>query len=204
MKLQRAVVLGLVLVAGVANAELSPAPKVAATQAALRDLWLGHIFWVRNVAVATMTNQKDASAVAEAEVVANAKQIGAALEPYYGKAGSEKMFSLLAGHWGAVKAHIIATHKGDVKGQEAAMKDMLANVGEIATFLNGANPNLPKDTLTSMLTAHGAHHAAQNTALKGKKYADEARVWDAMRTHMYVLADVLGDGIAKQFPDKFK
>ncbi|HQY55921.1 MAG TPA: hypothetical protein PLU65_11880, partial [Dokdonella sp.] len=28
--------------------------KHAATQAALRDLWIGHIFWVRNVALETM------------------------------------------------------------------------------------------------------------------------------------------------------
>jgi hypothetical protein len=196
--------LGVLLFAGAAQAGLSPIPRVAATQAALRDLWVGHIFWVRNVAVATMANQKDVAAAAEAEVVANAKQIAGALEPYYGKDASQKMFTLLAGHWGAVKAHIVATSKGDAKGAEAALKEANANVDEIATFLSGANPYLPKETLKGLLTAHVGHHAAENAQLKAKKYVDEARTWDAMRLHMYVVADALGEAIGKQFPDEFK
>lgn len=204
MSMKRAVVLCLALLAVPAWAELSSTPKVAATQSALRDLWVGHIFWARNVAVATIGNNKDAATAAEAEVVANAKAIAGALEPYYGKEASEKMFTLLAGHWGAVKQHIQATAKGDKKGADAAMTAMVANVDELATFLSTANPNLPKDTLKGLLTAHGGHHASQNAQLKAKKYADEAKTWDAMKGHMYVIADALGDGIAKQFPDKFK
>jgi hypothetical protein len=193
-----------VLSATAAWADLSTQPKVAATQVALRDLWVGHIFWVRNVAEATMANNKEAATAAEAEVVANARSIAGAIEPFYGKAASEKLFGLLAGHYGAVKEHIQATHKGDAKAQDAAMKKMIANAEEIAAFLSGANPNLPKDTLVGLLTAHSGHHAQQNTQLKAKKYADEAKTWDAMKGHMDVIADALGDAIAKQFPDKFR
>jgi hypothetical protein len=57
--------------------------------------------------------------------------------------------------------------------------------------------------LTGLLVAHFGHHVAQNQLLKDKKYAEEATVWDAMRRHMYVIADALGDAIAKQFPAKF-
>lgn len=185
-----------------AHADLSTNPKTAATQAALRDLWLGHIFWVRNVAVATFANDAAAAKAAEEQVVANAKQIAGAIEPYYGKPASEKLFNLLAGHWGAVKAQIAATAKNDVKAQDAAQKSATANVEQIAAFLSGANPNLPKATLTSLLTAHFAHHVAQNRQLKDKQYAAEAATWDAMRKHMYAIADALGDAIAKQFATK--
>ena len=41
--------LAVLFAASPALADLDPNPKVAATQAALRDLWVGHIFWVRNV-----------------------------------------------------------------------------------------------------------------------------------------------------------
>src|SRR4029434_4838212 len=65
----------------------TPAPtKVTDTQAALRDLWVGHIFWARNVVVDTLAGNKAAAAAAEQEVVANAKQIATAIEPYYGTA----------------------------------------------------------------------------------------------------------------------
>jgi hypothetical protein len=186
-----------------ARADLSSSPKVAATQVALRDLWTGHIFWVRNVSLATMNKDTAAAKAAEDQVVANAKQIAGAIEPFYGKAASDKLFTLLAGHWAAVKAHIDATAKGDAKAQQAAIEQAAKNGDEIATFLSGANPNLPKGTLVALLTAHVGHHVTQNQQLHDKKYADEAKTWDAMRAHMNVIADALGDGIAKQFPAKF-
>ncbi len=184
-------------------ADLSPSPKVALTQAALRDLWVEHVFWVRNVVVATLAGNKEQAGAAEAEVVANAKQLAGAFEPFYGKAASDKLFEHLAGHWGAVKAHLTATVKGDAKGQEAAVKQINANLSGLADFLAGANPNLPKTAVEPLLLAHGAHHVAQNTQLKAKKFADEARTWGAMRMHMEAIADALGDAVAKQFPDKF-
>lgn len=186
-----------------ARADLSTNPKVATTQVALRGLWDGHIFWVRNVAVATMEKNPARAKVSEEQVVANAKQIAAAIEPYYGQAASDQLFTLLAGHWTAVKAHIVATAKGDAKGQQAAFAQATKNADEIATFLSGANPNLPKGTLVALLDAHVGHHVAEDQQLHDKKYAEEAKTWAAMQAHMNVIADALGDGIAKQFPDKF-
>ena len=203
MNAARLAVLALSLVAGAAQAELSSNPRVAAAQAAQRDLWLGHVFWVRAVAVATLDGNAPAASAAEAEVVANARQLAGALEPFYGKPASEKLFGLLAGHWGAVKAHLQATVKGDARAQEAALKQAQANVEELATFLSGANPNLPRDALVGLLSAHVDHHATQHADLKARRFADEARNWEAMRGHMNVIADALGGAIAKQFPDRF-
>src|SRR5690242_14778526 len=58
--------------------------KVDATKAALRDLWINHIFWVRNVVVAELANDNAAEQVAEKQVVANAQSIAGAIEPFYG------------------------------------------------------------------------------------------------------------------------
>jgi hypothetical protein len=63
--------------------------KIVETQAAMRDLWLGHIFWVRNVVDARFENNASAAKAAEQQVVDNAKAIAGAIEPYYGNAASE-------------------------------------------------------------------------------------------------------------------
>ncbi|HET6493337.1 MAG TPA: hypothetical protein VFG44_10235 [Burkholderiales bacterium] len=63
--------------------------------------------------------------------------------------------------------------------------------------------NLPFDTLNGLLIAHGGHHIQQTQQLKSKQYAEEARTWEAMKQHMYVIADALTGAIAKQFPTKF-
>lgn len=173
------------------------------TQAALRDLWLEHVFWVRNVVDARFEGDANQAKVAEQEVVANAKAIAAAIGPFYGQAASDKLFGLLAGHWGAISDYLDATNASDKAGQDAAFKRLLANADEIAAFLGGANPFLPVDTLRGLLTAHGSHHVQQIQQFKAGQFDQEAKTWAAMKDHMYVIADALAGGIAKQFPDRF-
>jgi hypothetical protein len=175
--------------------------KAAETQAALRDLWVGHVFWVRNVVVATLANDTAARAASEKAVVANAKQIANSIAPFYGQPAADKLFGLLAGHYGAVKSYLDAGT--DATKQAAATKAITDNAVEIATFLSGANPNLPKDTVLGLLAAHGGHHMTEIQQLRAKQYDQEAETWEAMKNHMYVIADALAGGIAKQFPDKF-
>jgi hypothetical protein len=182
-------------------AQAPASAKAAETGAALRDLWVGHIFWVRNVVVDTLAGNKKAAAAAEKEVVANAKQIAGTIEPYYGKGASEKLFGLLAGHYGAVKQYLEAA--GSKAKQDAAVRNLTGNATEIAKFLSGANPNLPFDTLNGLLLAHGGHHMLEIQQLRSKQYAEEAQTWEAMKKHMYVIADALAGAIVKQFPAKF-
>ena len=182
----------------------APAPaKVNETRAALRDLWVGHVFWVRNVVVSTFAGNQPAAMAAEQEVVANAKQIAAAIEPYYGKDASEKLFGLLAGHYGAVKQYLEATSSDSRTKQDAAAKSLTTNATEIAKFLSDANPNLPFDTLNGLLLGHGGHHMQEIQQLHSKQYAEEAQTWEAMKKHIYVISDALVGAIAKQFPKQF-
>lgn len=177
--------------------------KVAETKAVLRDLWLGHILSIRNVAVATMDKNASARSAAESGVVANAEQIARSIEPFYGKSASDKLFTLLAGHYGAIRDHLDATVEGAGSRQEAAVKALTANAAEISTFLSGANPNLPKDTLMGLLMAHAAHHLTQFQQLKDGDYLREAETWTGMKQHIYVVSDALAQALAAQFPAKF-
>ncbi len=177
--------------------------KLASTRAALRDLWVGHIFWVRETVVHLAAKNTDAAKVAEQDVVANAKQIAAAIEPFYGKPAADQLFNLLAGHYGAIKKHAQATLANNAGDAKKALDEALANAGEIAKFLSSANPNLPEATLRSLLTAHGGHHVQQNQQIAAHKFAEEAKTWEAMKNHLYAVADALADGLAKQFPEKF-
>jgi hypothetical protein len=170
---------------------------------ALRDLWVGHVFWVRNVALATRLGDSGAATVAEENVVKNARAIADAIIPVYGKPAADKLFGLLAGHYGAVKEYMTAAYAANKAGKDAAVDKIKANAVEIAGFLSSANPNLPNDTLVALLYAHGGHHIAQIDAFAVKDYAAEATVWSAMNEHMLMIADALGKGIVKQFPAKF-
>jgi hypothetical protein len=180
--------------APVVLAAASDQTKLNATKVALRDLWIGHVFRVRNVVVAELADNAAAQQTAEKQVVANAQSIAGSIEPFYGAKAKEKLFTLLTGHYGAVKAYLDASIAQDAAKQSEATAKVISNAGEIASVLSGANPYLPKDTIQGLLQAHGG---------QAKDYAGEAKTWADMSQHMYVIADALADALDKQFPAKF-
>jgi hypothetical protein len=186
-----------------AGKRLIRSAKASQTAAALRDLWIGHIFWVRNVSVAMLNKDDAAAKAAEQQAVANARSLAAAIEPFYGAAAKEKLFELLAGHYGAVKAYLLATAAADPAGQSRATETLTSNAEEIAVFLSKANPNLPRDAVNGLLLAHGGHHIQQIQELRARSYGAEAKTWEEMKKHMYQIADTMTDALAKQFAKKF-
>jgi hypothetical protein len=187
------------------EAAVSPAPAPIAApklQADLRALWHGHVEQTREYAMAVKADDKAHADKSAAGVVANATSISKAVASFYGAPAGDEMLRLLGGHWGGVKALTDAQHKADEAGVQKAMDGLIANAGEIAVFLAGANPNLPEDTVRGLLVAHGGHHAAQVKQIMAGDTAGEAVTWTAMQAHMDVIADALAAAIAKQFPDK--
>ena len=205
-------VLALMLLAFCAQPAWSQNPPAApasadsaalTTRLALRDLWVEHIFWIRNYAIANQAADKQQAKVAADQVVDNATKIANSIAPLYGQPAADQLLKLLAGHWGAVKHYSDATVAKDTKGKQAAVTDLTSNAKAIAAFLAKANPNLPENTLVAMLSAHGGHHVAQVDELAAHDYAGEARTWQMMRTHIVSLADALTAALVKKFPDKF-
>jgi hypothetical protein len=177
--------------------------RLAETKAAMRDLWSEHIFWIRNVVLDDATNNPLAGEAAEKEVVANAKLIAGTIIPFYGEGASEKLFTLLTGHYGAIKEYSEATVVKNKTQQDAALGRLASNADQIAEFLGGANPFLPKDTVRGLIAAHGAHHILQITQFNERDYVHEGETWEVMKRHVYVIADALTTALATQFPNKF-
>jgi hypothetical protein len=177
--------------------------KTFQTAVALRDLWIGHIFWVRNVSVAAIDGNDAAIKAAEQQSITNAQAIAASIEPFYGAGAKDSFFKLIAGHYGGVKAHLVAAVRGDAAAQAKATQALTSNVEEIATFMSKVNPYLPKEAVQGLLLAHGSAHIQQIQRLKDRKYEAEAQTWEEMKKHVYQIADATADALAKQFAKKF-
>lgn len=182
-----------------ASAETVAAPQL---QAALRELWHGHVVHTRDYALAVHADDQAAATAAAGAVVANATRIGEAVAGFYGEAAGARMLELLGGHWSAVKALTDAGKAGDAAVRSQAIADLTGNAGEIARFLSGANPYLAEDAVSGLLVAHGGHHAQQVLQIMADDIQGEAATWTAMQAHMDVIADALAAAIARQFPDK--
>lgn len=197
------VILFTFLVLPMAQAAQPNPEAVLTTKMALRDLWVEHVFWVRNYVYATQAKDAARQSASEKQVVANAKALAGSIEPFYGKEASDGLFNLLAGHWGAIRDYNRAAFAGEKSAQQAAVDKLTGNAREIASFLSGANPFLPEDAVFSLLSAHGGHHVQQINEVNAADYGTEAKTWEAMRKHMYVISDAITDALAKQFPDRF-
>src|SRR5512140_822140 len=136
--------------------------RVAEMKQSLRNLWLGHIYWVQHAVLNHATTSLAARHAAEKEVAANAQQIANTVTPFYGEARSEQPFTLLTSHVAAIRESSEATVAGHTGSQDAALACLASNVDDIAAFFNGVNPSyLSKDIVRGLIAAHVAHHVLQ-------------------------------------------
>jgi hypothetical protein len=218
-RIRRSTLLGLVLTAiGLLSSWAAPparsqtvapnAAKVAELQLALRDLYINHLFWVRDLVVATRLGEKAAISEADEYGQKNAEAIGHSIAPFYGQAAGEKFATLFVGHYSAVKAYMSAAFSNNFSGnatrKKAALDKLTKNANDIAVFVSSANPNLPKATVYGLVSTHVQQHVMSIDATAKRDWSGEADMWDPMVKVVYSLSDALANGIAKQFPDKFQ
>jgi len=94
-----------------------------------------------------------------------------------------------------------ANNQADLKKYNTAW---FKNADDMAAFLSGANPNWDKNTLRQLLHAHLKMVTDSVTARLKKDWNGDVRAFDEGEIHLMKIADVLSDGIIKQFPQKFK
>jgi hypothetical protein len=186
--------------AGLHNSEHGRAVEVRMT---MRKLWEDHITYTRNYIISALADLPDAEAVAK-RLLKNQDDIGDAVKPYYGDEAGQKLAALLRDHI-LVATEVVKAAKADNKDQlEAAQKKWSANGKDIAAFLSGANPNWKKSDFEEMLQKHLDLTTGEVVGRLKKDWEADIKAYDEGHTHMLMFADMLTDGIAKQFPKKFR
>lgn len=167
----------------------------------MRRLWSDHVVWTRQYIIAATSG--DASAdVALSRLMKNQEDIGNAVRPFYGDAAGAKLTDLLKQHISIAGELVGAAKAGDQAKQTDADKRWHDNAAEIATFLSGANPNWPRETLLTMLNMHLSLTTREAVARLQKNWADDQATFDNIYSQAMEMADALSSGIAKQFPNK--
>jgi hypothetical protein len=169
----------------------------------MRKLWSDHIIWTRSFIVSAAYDNDDLDNVTQ-RLLKNQEDIGNAIKPYYGNEAGDKLTTLLKEHITTAADLVMAAKKGDKAAQNQANEKWYANANEIADFLSSANPNWSKDQTRVMMKEHLDLTKQAAVDILGNKY--EAGIADFDRIHEQILemADMLTEGIVKQFPDKFK
>jgi len=170
---------------------------------AMRMLWEDHIVYTRNFIISSLAGLEDAGMIAE-RLLRNQDDIGNAIKPVYGEAAGKKLSARLRDHIMIAVDVVKAAKAGNAGELDAANKKWYANAGEIADFLAGANSNWNRKTLSDMLNKHLELTTREVVTRLKKDWAGDIAAYDEGHKHMLMFADVLTEGIVKQFPDKFK
>lgn len=177
--------------------------KYQALNKAMRKLWSAHMYWTLLTVDAFYNDPKGVDAKLH-RLLQNQKDIGAAIVPFYGQAAGDKLAELLKEHIQGAVPVLQAAKSDDKAALDKAVKNWYANAKEIGDFLASANPKnwMAKDT-ESALEMHITHTIAYSVSILKSDYTQSFGGFEEALHHMLHLADILSDGIAKQFPEKF-
>jgi hypothetical protein len=198
----------LVSPAPVQAAEHKHMDKVVYTQSvvdlrnAMRQLWEEHIVYTRNFIISSVGDLEDTGKIAE-RLLRNQDDIGNAIKPIYGEEAGNKLAALLREHILIAADIVKAAKAGDSEGVAKGQKKWIGNADDIAVFLSGANPNWPVQTLKDMLYKHLAFTTTEVVSRLKKDWPADIEAYDKGHAHMLMFADMLTEGIVKQFPKKF-
>jgi hypothetical protein len=169
---------------------------------AMHKLWEDHIVWTRNV-ILNIIDGLPGTEQAVNRLLSNQDDIGNAVKPFYGDAGGKELTRLLREHITIAADLLKAAKAGNNPDVTVANKKWFVNADEMSDFLSKANPNWKLDDMKKMMHDHLTLTTDEVMARLKKDYAADVKAYDKVHDEILMMADMLTDGIIKQFPGKF-
>jgi hypothetical protein len=171
-------------------------------QDAMRKLWEDHITWTRLFIVDAVAGLPEKEATTN-RLLQNQLDIGNAIKPYYGDAAGDQLTTLLKEHI-TTAAEVVAAAKANDKAKlDDANKRWFANADAIAAFLSKANPkNWPETSMRHMMHDHLDLTTQEAVAQLHGDWNASIAAYDKIHEQILMMADMLTEGIVKQFPGK--
>ena len=171
-------------------------------KSAMRKLWEDHITWTRNV-IFNIIDTLPGTTEAVNRLLQNQVDIGNAIKPYYGTAAGNHLTALLHDHITIAADLLTALKNNDATGLASANTEWYVNADSIARFLSSLNPFWTYEALKTMMFTHLDLTTAEAVARKNADYAGDVIAYDRVHLEILEMADMLTEGITKQFPNKF-
>ena len=167
----------------------------------MRKLWVSNAIWMREYIVNTI--EADLSLDAASKRLAKSQDdIGRAFAPFYGAETGSKVTTLLRQHTSLVREMIEASMAKNTAKLTEADKRWRANADSITTLLSTVNPtNWPMATIQPVLAGGMNLTIAETNARLKRDYNKDVETFDNILATSLNLADMLSDGIIKQFPN---
>lgn len=192
---------------GEATAEKTAAAPATDTKAAdlrvlVNSLERQHV----NLAGAAVRSAFDGKADLEAVAKSlddNSVGLSEAVGSVYGEEAGKQFLEIWRSHIGFFVDYTVAAKAGNLAGMDKAVQNLGGYADSVADFLSGANPNLPREVVKSLVEEHvGLLKGAVDAYGSGDYAASYAKQAEADK-QIGTIADALSGAIVKQYPEKF-
>jgi hypothetical protein len=182
----------------------SPLAARSAFHDQMRKLWEDHITWTR-LAIVTFADGSSGFPATADRLLQNQRDIGDAIAPFYGQAAGDQLTALLHDHITIAVEVLQAAKTGDTAAFDAALTRWYTNGNDIADFLSAANPeSWPDALMRADMKTHLDQTLAEAAHELHGQYASSVSDYEAIHTHILMMADQLSTGIIAQFPARFR
>ncbi|MBY9078253.1 acetylglutamate kinase [Paenibacillus sp. HN-1] len=179
-----------------------PRSKVELNQK-FRALWAQHIYWTR-LAVNSIAGSLPDLQPTLNRLLRNPDDFAAVLTPFYGTANASEFARLFREHL-TIAAELVQLLKaGNTQAAADAQKRWYANADAIAVFLARINPFWSQKEWQRMMYEHLKLLTEEVAARLSGNYTENVATNDRIEPQAYEMADVMTEGVVRQFPSAFQ
>jgi hypothetical protein len=170
----------------------------------MHRLWENHGNWTHLFIISTLDDREYRDPTKN-HLLENQHNIGEALKPFYGNEAGEQFVALMEEHVEITNEMLHAAKNADADTFEETVARWYANADQVAEFLHEANPNhWPLKETKAILREYLDLTLEVAVARWSGDYAVDIAASDKVNHQAIAIADMLSEGIIKQFPDRFK
>ena len=161
-------------------------------------LWEQHAVWTWSTIISLVFGLPITDSVV-ARLLRNPVDFERALQPYYGGRIAAAFRDLLREHLVLAADLVIAAKAGNNEAAAEVERKWYTNADAIAVFLGRINPFWSKEQWRMMMRRHLDLVIAQAVNMLTGNYETSIAAYDENEMHILTMADVMAEGIIKQF-----
>ncbi|MEO5888108.1 MAG: glycosyltransferase [Anaerolineales bacterium] len=170
----------------------------------MRRLWGNHGNWTHLFIISTLDDLEYRDPTRN-HLLENQHNIGETLESFYGDEAGEQFVALLEEHVQITEDMLHAAKNADAAAFEDSVAHWYANADQVAEFLHEANPDhWPLTETKAILREYLDLTLEIAVARWNGDYAADIAAADKAHDQAIEIAEMLSEGIIKQFPERFK
>ncbi len=164
-----------------------------------RILWEQHIAWTRMAVMGIIHELPEANLIIQ-RLLRNPVDFANAFRTFYGDEIAQTFEELLTAHLTIAAELVQAAKAGNAQAAADAEQRWYANANQIAEFLGSINPNWSSEDWSAMMNEHLELLQENIMQMLEKNYEDSINGFDEVEAQALEMADMMAEGIAKQFP----